>query len=53
MRAEGRSTTGRITFAGRAPSASTATGYGEVHAQEQSKLIGEALDLSYKMPYEM
>eukprot|EP00878_Enallax_costatus_P004918 GHUV01005173.1.p1 GENE.GHUV01005173.1~~GHUV01005173.1.p1 ORF type:complete len:711 (+),score=203.05 GHUV01005173.1:2140-4272(+) len=51
MRAEGHPTTGRITFAGRAPSASTATGYGEVHAQEQSKLIDEALDLSYKMHY--
>jgi hypothetical protein len=33
LRAEGRPTTGRITFAGRPPSASTATGFGQVHAQ--------------------
>jgi hypothetical protein len=52
MRAEGRTTTGRVTYAGRDPSASTATGYGEVHAQEQAKLINEALDVSYKMPYD-
>lgn len=51
MRAEGRATTGRITFAGRDPSASTATGYGEVHAQEQAKLIEHALDPEYKMQY--
>lgn len=49
MRAEGRTTTGRITYAGRDPSASTATGYGEVHAQEQAKLIEHALDVDYKM----
>lgn len=51
LRAEGRPTSGRITFAGRPPSASTATGFGEVHAQEQAKLISEALDIDYKMPY--
>ncbi|KAF8071292.1 ogdh [Scenedesmus sp. PABB004] len=51
MRAEGRATTGRVTYAGRPPSASTATGYGEVHAQEQAQLIGDALSLDYKMPY--
>lgn len=33
LRAEGRPTTGRITYAGRPPSASTATGFGQVHAQ--------------------
>jgi 2-oxoglutarate dehydrogenase E1 component len=49
MRAEGRSTTGRVAFAGRHPSASTATGYGEVHAQEQAKLLEQALDLGYHM----
>lgn len=51
MRAEGRTTTGRITYAGRDPSASTATGYGEVHAQEQARLIEHALDADYKMQY--
>ncbi|GBF89902.1 hypothetical protein Rsub_02606 [Raphidocelis subcapitata] len=49
LRAEGRPTTGRITYAGRPPSASTATGFGQVHAQEQARLVGEALDLSFKM----
>ena len=33
LRAEGRPTTGRITYAGRPPSASTATGFGQGHAQ--------------------
>ncbi len=33
LRAEGRSSTGRIPYAGRPPSASTATGFGSVHAQ--------------------
>jgi len=51
MRAEGRATTGRVMYAGREPSASTATGYGEVHAQEQAKLLHEALDVNYHMPY--
>ena len=51
LRAEGHPTTGRISYAGRPPSASTATGFGEVHAQEQAKLIAEALDVEYKMPY--
>lgn len=49
LRAEGRPTTGRVAYAGRPPSASTATGFGQVHAAEQAKLLGEALDLSYKM----
>ena len=51
LKAEGRPTSGRVAYAGRAPSASTATGFGEVHAQEQAKLLGEALDLGYAMPY--
>lgn len=51
MRAEGRVTTGRVTFAGRPPSASPSTGYAEVHAQEQARLIEEALNLEYKMPW--
>lgn len=37
---------GRIPYAGRAPSASTATGFGEVHKKEQQALITQALDLS-------
>ena len=37
---------GRIKYIGRAPSASTATGFGQVHAQEQAQLVEEALDLS-------
>lgn len=49
LRAEGRPTTGRVAYAGRDPSASTATGYGEVHAQEQALLLERALDLDYHM----
>lgn len=53
MRAEGRdegqaAADGRIKYAGRPPSASTATGFGEVHAQEQAQLMSEALDLSFE-----
>ncbi|GFH28739.1 transket_pyr domain-containing protein [Haematococcus lacustris] len=36
---------GRINYAGRAPSASTATGYGAVHQQEQAALVDAALSL--------
>lgn len=36
-----------IKYAGREPSASTATGFPEVHAQEQAKLLNQALDLSF------
>ena len=32
-----------LRYAGRAPSASTATGYGQVHAEEQVALIKDAL----------
>jgi 2-oxoglutarate dehydrogenase E1 component len=53
MRAEGRATTGRVAFAGRDPSASPSTGYGEVHAQEQAKLLENALDMGYQMPSHM
>ncbi len=49
LRAEGKPTgSGRIPYAGRPPSASTATGFGSVHAQEQAKLISEALDVSFR-----
>lgn len=33
-----------LRYAGRAPSASTATGYGSVHAEEQVGLVKEALN---------
>lgn len=36
---------GRIRYAGREPSASTATGYGHVHAQEQAQVLQAALTL--------
>lgn len=32
-----------LRYAGRAPAASTATGYGQVHAEEQVGLVKEAL----------
>jgi len=38
---------GRIKYAGRAAAASTATGFGEVHAQEQARLVTNALDLAF------
>lgn len=47
MRAEGRDLPWHIKYAGRIPSAATATGFGEVHAKEQAKLISNALDLAY------
>lgn len=54
MRAEGRGEGrlgaaggGRVRYAGRPPSASTATGFGEVHAQEQARLVSQALDLEF------
>lgn len=47
LRAEGRKTDGRIKFSGRPASASTATGFGEVHAQEQAKLVHDALDINF------
>lgn len=48
LKHEQRASSGRIAYAGRAPSASTATGFGEVHAMEQAQLVNDALDLSYK-----
>ena len=36
-----------MPYAGRRPSAATATGFGEVHAFEQAELIQHALDLDY------
>lgn len=43
MEAVGRELPGRIPYAGRPTMAATATGFGEVHAQEQSDLINKAL----------
>lgn len=48
IRAEGRKTSGRLEYAGRAPSASTATGFGEVHQHEQKQLVEQALDLGFR-----
>jgi len=41
----GRSIESGLKYAGRDPSAATATGFGEVHAAEQAGLIEQALDL--------
>lgn len=45
LEAVGREVPLRIKYAGRPAMASTATGYGEVHAHEQSALISTALDV--------
>ena len=47
MEAEGQEVPLRIKYAGRKTMASTATGYGEVHAAEQAGLISNALDVSF------
>jgi 2-oxoglutarate dehydrogenase E1 component len=46
MRHEGREVPAYIPYAGRATSAATATGFGPVHAAEQSSLVQHALDLA-------
>jgi len=49
MEAVGRSNVPiRINYSGRPSMASTATGYGEVHAQEQGDLIANALNTAYE-----
>ena len=45
MQAEGRAVPHQIAYAGRAPSAATATGFAEVHAKEQAQLLHDALTL--------
>lgn len=45
LRADGRSTTGRVTYAGRPPSAATATGFGHVRAQVHTLGRGPAAAL--------
>jgi 2-oxoglutarate dehydrogenase E1 component len=47
IRAEGRQTNGRLKYSGRAAAASTATGFGEVHAEEQRSTVANALDMSF------
>jgi len=38
----------KIKYSGRPSMAATATGYGEVHAQEQGKLIADALNVEFQ-----
>lgn len=45
LEAVGRNVPLRIEYSGRPPMASTATGFGDVHAREQSELIRKALDV--------
>lgn len=45
MRADGREVSGPLSYKGRAPAASTATGFGQVHGIEQNRLITDALTL--------
>jgi 2-oxoglutarate dehydrogenase E1 component len=47
LEAEGKEVPLRIKYSGRPTMASTATGYGEVHAHEQSSLINNALNLGF------
>ena len=55
MAAEGHQVAGELVglgrhhlkYAGRLPSASTSTGFGEVHAQEQAQLVNQALDINF------
>ena len=43
MRAVGRGSTDDIKYAGRPPSAATATGFYQMHVKEQSELVQKAL----------
>jgi 2-oxoglutarate dehydrogenase E1 component len=43
MQAEGRTVPHQVPYAGRGPSAATATGFAEVHAREQAQLVADAL----------
>lgn len=45
LQATGRDVPVRVKYAGRPSMAATATGFGEVHAQEQADLIHKTLDL--------
>lgn len=50
LREEGKPIFGRMPYAGRPPMAATATGFGDVHAREQAKLINDALNVDYMYP---
>ena len=43
LAAEGRDVPFQVAYAGRAPSAATATGFAEVHAKEQAQLLADAM----------
>lgn len=43
----GGQTSGRVLYAGRPPSAATATGYGNWHAKEMNQLMADAMDLKF------
>lgn len=46
MREEGRPSDAPLKYAGRVPSASPATGFGDVHAREQRQLLHEGLGIA-------
>lgn len=45
LRELGRSVSGRMLYAGRPPSAATATGFGDVHARQMREFLDVAMDL--------
>lgn len=47
LRELGRHTHGRLLYAGRPPMASTASGFGDVHAREMKAVLDAATDLDY------
>ena len=47
LRELGRDTNGRVLYAGREPSAATATGFADYHAQEMKELLDNSMDLSF------
>ena len=47
LRNEGRTTNGRLPYAGREHAASTSTGFVTVHKKEQEAIVANALNLEY------
>jgi 2-oxoglutarate dehydrogenase E1 component len=47
LRELGRETNGRVLYAGRLPSAATATGFGDYHAQEMKELLDNSMNLNF------
>jgi 2-oxoglutarate dehydrogenase E1 component len=47
LRELGRDTNGRVLYSGRPPSAATATGFGDYHAQEMKELLDNSMDLGF------